>query len=337
MKKKVTIHDLARVLNIDSSTVSRALADSPRVKPKTKEMVVSKARELGYARNVMASNLRARKSHTIGVIVPYISRYFLATVISGIEEKASETGYQIMICQSHDRLDREEHLIDTLLANQVDGIIMSISMQTNTFDHLNRVAESGTPIVFFDRKCSAIDGVTNVVVDDYQMAFEATEHFIKTGRKRIAHFTGSQHVSIYRDRLSGYLDALRQHDIIVDQEIIFETQLLSSDGSALAKRILSLDRVPDAILSANDIAAISAMRVFEQMEIRVPEDIALIGFSNEPLSEYTHPPLTTIDQNPYQMGQVAFEAVLDKISGDNNHQPIHLIPSNIIYRSSSGE
>ncbi|UXP32782.1 LacI family transcriptional regulator [Reichenbachiella agarivorans] len=156
MKKKVTIHDLARILNIDSSTVSRALADSPRVKQKTRDLIQAKAKELGYSRNTLASNLRSQKTHTIGVIVPHISRFFLSTVIAGIEEIAYEKGYRVIICQSLDQLTREQEMVRALLSSQVDGIILSISMETDQFEHLESIQKQGIPVVFFDRKCEAI-------------------------------------------------------------------------------------------------------------------------------------------------------------------------------------
>lgn len=335
MKKKITIHDLAKILNIDSSTVSRALANSPRVKLKTREIIQAKARELGYSRNTLASNLRSQKTKTIGVIVPHISRFFLSTVIAGIEEVAFTMGYQVIIGQSLDSLAREQQLIDTLLSSQVDGIIMSISMETDRFDHLEAIQRQDVPIVFIDRKCSAISA-TNIVIDDYARAFEATEHLIKNGRKNIAHFTGLEKVSIYQDRLAGYKAALSKYGIDINPELIFESRLKQEDGRALANKILKLKVRPDAIFSANDTALIAAMKVFHEHKISIPEDIAIFGFSNEPLGEFTSPSLSTVDQSPYIMGETAIRTILDLIDGKVNDAKVITIASSLVVRASSG-
>lgn len=334
MSKKVTIHDLARELNIDSSTVSRALSDSPRVKQKTKELVQKKAQEMGYLRNTLASNLRSKKTQTIGVVVPHISRFFLSTVISGIEEVAFENNYRVIICQSQDSLEREQLLSQTLLSSQVDGLIMSISMETDNFDHLRTLEERDIPIVFVDRNCSEVKG-SNILIDDYQRALEATEHLIQNGCTSIAHFTGSEKVSIYKERLNGYLDALKKNNLTIDESLILKSGLKPTDGEAMAKKILARDHRPNGIFSANDLAAISAMQVLQQNDVVVPNDIAIIGFSNEPLGAFTSPALSSVDQNPNAMGKAAAQTLFDQIDENSLSSSVQIIPSSLVVRASS--
>ncbi|MFY0626992.1 MAG: LacI family DNA-binding transcriptional regulator [Reichenbachiella sp.] len=334
MKKKVTIHDLARILKKDSSTISRALADSPRVKQKTRDLIQAKAKELGYYRNLQASSLRNQKTQTIGVIVPHISKFFFSTVIAGIEELAFERGYRVIICQSMDNFKREKQLVHTLLSSQVDGIIMSISMETNHYDHLLAVKKQDVPVVFFDRKCEALPA-TNILIDDYSRAFEATEHLIKSGKKSIAHFTGPKNVSIYESRLNGYLDALEKHNLVKDDTLIFSSRLKPEDGESMAIEIMKQENKPDAILSANDMAAISAMRVFQQNGVQIPKELAIIGFSNEPLGAYTNPSLSSINQNPNEMGQLAIETLLQQIEVASSQFEIKLVDSSLVLRDSS--
>ena len=211
---KITIHDIARALSIDSSTVSRALNDSPRVTQKTKKIILDKASELGYQPNLMASNLRKSKSNTIGVIVPRISRHFFSSVIAGIEEEAYGEGYNVIISQSLEQLEREQNITKALLANRVDGVLISVSMETNNHDHLMRLKENGTQFLFFDRHCD-IDGINSVLIDDFKGGFDATEHLISKGCRNIGHFSGPQELKIYQNRLAGYKAALEKHKIIL--------------------------------------------------------------------------------------------------------------------------
>ncbi|MGL1886156.1 MAG: LacI family transcriptional regulator [Reichenbachiella sp.] len=334
MKKKVTIHDLARELEINSSTVSRALANSPRVKQKTRDRVQAKAREMGYFPNTLASNLRSKRTNTIGVIVPHISRFFLSSVIAGIEEVAFENNYRVFICQSQDSLEREQQLTQTLLSNQVDGVIMSISMETDRYDHLQSIKDQDVPIVFFDRKCNEIDA-SNIAIDDYTSAFQATSHLIQYGCKNIAHFTGNEKISIYQDRLRGYRHALTNHSLPIDESLIYRSGLKPNDGKKMAEEMLKREILPDGLFSANDLAAISAMQVLQQRNINIPKDIAIIGFSNEPLGAYTNPPLSSVDQKPHEMGQQAAKTLIDQIQNQSKKHNDQTIKASLIIRDSS--
>lgn len=332
---KVTIHDISNALNIDSSTVSRALNDSPRVSKKTKERIAKKAEELGYQRNSLASNLRTNRTNTIGVIVPRISRNFFSTVISGIEETAYESGFNVVICQSLESLDREKKIVETLLANRVDGILISISMETTTYEHLKSFYDHGSPIVFYDRPCYFKD-CTVVSIDDYKASFDATEHLILQGRKQIFHFSGPQEIELYRNRKRGYSDALKKHNIPFNEKFCYESGLSEQDGLNAAKEILSLDNI-DGIYSSNDTAAISAIQYLKNEGIKIPKDIAVVGFNNNPISAVIEPSLTTINQPDFKMGKIAAEILLNQIKNqnmDSKNQSI-VLNSELIIRNSS--
>lgn len=331
----VTIHDISKALEIDSSTVSRALNNSPRVSQKTKDKILSKAQELGYQRNSLASKLRTNKSHSIGVIVPRIARQFFSSVIAGIEETAFNSGYDVIICQSMDDFEREKKLMHTLLSNRVDGVIISVSMKTTNYDHFKEYQKQGFPILFFDRPCN-LENSTNVIIDDFKISKEATEHLIEQGCTNIVHFAGPQSTQLYQRRTSGYKSALEDHNIPVNEDYIFESYLMKEDGIAMAEKILALPKV-DGVFSSNDISAINAMQYLKEKGIRIPQDIAFVGFSNEAVSAVIEPSLSTIKQPDFEMGKVAasllFESINTKVSQRTN-QTMILEPELIIRNSS---
>lgn len=311
--KKTTIHQIAKALGIDSSTVSRALNDSDRVKPKTKERVLIKAEELGYTRNILASNLRRNKSGTIGVVVPRISRYFFSSTIAGIEEVAYKSGYNVIICQSLEQLEREQKIIENLILNRVDGVLISVSMETEKGSHLMQCIDKGTPLVFFDRHVKGMKNTGKVLIDDVRGGFEATEHLIRKGCRKIAHFSGPQQLEIYKNRFKGYRLALQHYNLTYDKKLVFTSNLMESDGQDMAMRLLDDYEDVDGIFSANDVSAIGAMKYLKSEGRKIPGDIAIIGFSNEPISEVMEPALTTVDQFGKKIGQLACSLLLDEI------------------------
>ena len=330
---KITIHDISKHLGIDSSTVSRALNDSSRVTQKTKDRIITTANELGYQRNSLASKLRTNKSNTIGVIVPRISRHFFSSVIAGIEETAYDAGYDVMICQSLESLEREKKLVGTLLSNRVDGILISISMETNNYGHFDAYENHGFPILFFDRPCR-LDKNTNVIIDDFKASFESTEHLITVGKKSIVHLSGPQNLDLYKNRKAGYIAALEKHGLKIDESYVLESQLMKEDGEGLAKKILSLP-VVDAVFSANDTAAISVIQALKEKGKKIPEDIAFVGFSNEPISAVIEPSLTTVSQPDFEMGKVATELLLNQIKNKPTVNEIKVLKPKLIIRDSS--
>ncbi|MDT7830509.1 LacI family DNA-binding transcriptional regulator [Pricia sp. S334] len=335
--KKTTIHEIAKALNINASTVSRALNDSERVKAKTKDMVLTKARELGYTRNMLASNLRRNKSNTIGVVVPRISRYFFSSTIAGIEEMAYQAGYNVIICQSLEEIDRERKIIRNLMANRVDGILISVSMETQDPTHLTECFENGTPLVFFDRHVAGTRQTGKVLIDDVQGGFEATEHLIGQGCRKIAHLTAPLDVEIYKNRHKGYQSALKKHKISYDKNLVLVSQLSKDDGYRQAAKIVEELEGVDGIFSANDFAAIGAMNYLKERDIKIPDDIAITGFSNEPTSAVIEPALTTVDQSGAEIGRLACNLLLDYFENGTalvNDKTI-MLPPKLIVRDST--
>lgn len=333
---KVTIHDIARALNINSSTVSRALNDSPRVTKKTKEKILDTAKEMGYQRNLLASNLRKKVTNTIGVVVPRISRHFFSSVIQGIEETSYLAGYNIIICQSLEQLEREKKILETLAANRVDGVLMSISMETTDYNHLQDLKSRGIPLVFFDRHCDIPEN-NNVLIDDFKGGFDATQHLILKGSKNIVHFSGPQELEIYKNRFRGYKEALNKNGIPFRSEYVLSSKLMEQDGVENCKSLLNNNVDFDAIFSANDVAAIGAIKYLNNKNIKIPEDVAIVGFSNEPISTVINPTLTTINQPGFEIGKTATELLLNNIKNENGLQKGQTIimESNLIERQSS--
>ncbi|MCI2229825.1 LacI family transcriptional regulator [Polaribacter sp. MSW13] len=333
---EVTIHDIAEILGINSSTVSRALNNSPRVAQKTKDKILKKANELGYQRNDLASNLRKSKTFTLGVIVPRISRHFFSSAIAGIEEAAFKEGYNVIICQSLESLEREQSIINTLVANRVDGVLISISMETENYKHFKGLEQRNIPFVFFDRHCN-ISKTSKVVIDDFEAAYRATEHLIQQKSTEIAHFSGPQNLEIYKNRFKGYKAALENYKIPFREELVIASSLMEDDGAKNIKKILSLPFQVDGLFCANDVVAIGAIQYLKKIGIKIPEDIAIVGFSNETTSSVIDPALTTIHQSGFKIGQIATNLLLDKISNDDKKQ-IHetiIVKTNLIERKSS--
>ncbi|MCF8713453.1 LacI family DNA-binding transcriptional regulator [Joostella atrarenae] len=316
-KNKPTIHEIARLLNIDSSTVSRALNNSNLVTKATKEKVLKKAKEIGYQRNLLASNLRKSRSNTIGVIVPRISRHFFSSTIAGIEEAAYTHGYNVVIAQSMEQLEREKRIVGNLISNRVDGVLISVSMETSESNHLDRFSLGNIPLVFFDR-CIPGGKNSKVLIDDYKASFEATSHLIEVGCKNIGHIAGPKSLNIYKGRLKGYKEALKANDIPFNSKLVHTSALNEKDGYEAAEKLLSENKNLDGIFSANDVAAIGAMKYLKSVGKSIPNDIAVVGFSNEPISEAIEPSLTTVDQSGYDIGKIACNLLIDSIKDEGD-------------------
>lgn len=320
MKKKTTIQDIAEKLNTTASTVSRALQDHPRISDSRKKAVREMAEKLDYQPNNIASALRKGKSNVIGIVIPRIDRYFFASILRGIEEVADKAGYKIIICQTHDSTTKEKSCISTLLEARVDGILASYALKTRDFEHYKNIINRDVPLVIFDRLHETLESfsINAVVLDDYLGAFKATEHLINQGYERIVHFSGPQHVSIYKGRRRGYEEALKRHNIPVNESLIIESDAKLKDGRKLGTQLINWEKLPDAIFSASDYAAAGAMEVLEEEGINVPEDIAIVGFANEPFTSFIK--LTSVDQHAKEMGRVAAQLGLDQINGKNPTQ-----------------
>jgi len=339
MTKNITIHDLAKELNLDSSTISRALSDSPRVGRKTKERVLSKAKELGYQRNLMASNLRANKTMTIGVVVPHISRHFFSEVIDGIEQVVADKNYRVMISQSRDDFETEKEIVNGLFMNRVDGLLISPTTETPNSDHLDLFYKNKIPVVLFDRYFEN-GGLSKVIFEDRKGAYDLTQHLIANNCKRIYHLAGDLNSQIYLKRFKGYKEALEEANLPFEDSFVYQSSLHKEAAVEFIIELLKDEiNFPDAIVCANDVSALAIMKYLdEHTDIKVPEDLAIAGFSNEPASDIIKPGLTTIDQHPLRIGKTAAEMLLnfidDKENAFNASNTI-IVKSELIIRGSS--
>ena len=331
---QATIKDIARELGISPSTVSRALKDHPDISLKTRKAVKELAEKLNYEPNAIALSLRSRSSRTIGIIIPEIVHYFFSSVISGIEEIAYESGYTVIICQSNEDYSKEKNIIHTLMSKRVDGILVSISKTTNNYDHFLELQKSGIPIVFYDRVLN-IPKTDRVIVDDYTGAYKAVSHLIHVGCQRIAHLATSQDLMIGRNRKNGYIQALKDNSIEVDEEIILRCDT-DKHAQKCIPYLLSLQKKVDGIFAVNDLTAMSAMSIIKRSGYKIPEDIAIVGFSNSIYSSMTDPPLSTVEQQGYEVGRKAVGLLLDRIQAEGTVETrVEQIKTELIVRGSS--
>lgn len=333
---ETTIHDIAKRLNLSASTISRALKDNPVISESTRNLVKKTAGEMGYRPNILAANLRTRRTNTIGVIVPLINRHFFSSVISGIEDVAYSQGFAVTISQSNDKLEKECKIAYTLFANRVDGIILSIGMETNSYNHIKLFSERKIPIVFFDRVVDEIKA-HKIVVDDYGGGYRATQHLISQGAKNIAHIGGPLNLKIYEYRQKGYCDALKEAGLEVNNSLIINNSLSKEEGTKAIRQLLLNNVKPDAIFCANDTTALSVIIYLQENGYNVPEDVAIVGFSNEPFSEVVTPSISTVKQPGYLIGQKAAQLIIEQILNGIPNPAFKTIvmPTELIIRNSS--
>ena len=334
---KATIHDIAEKLQVTASTVSRALNNNPRISDATKKKVLKAAKDLNYQPNNIASALRSGRSRLIGVVVPTANRNFFSSVIRGIEEIANSFNYKVVISQSYDDYEKEMQTIEALLNVQVDGVIASIGKTTENVDHFKKILKKGIPLVLFDRVTNELD-VSQVVIDDYFGAFQATEHLIKEGCKRIVHFTSSQNINIYKERKRGYEDALLKHGIAVDQQLIRFSKLQLEDGRATMQEVIAEGISFDAVFSASDYSIMGAMQVLKENGYKLPHDVKLVGFGDEPFTSFTEPTLTTVNQKSIPMGNITAETffeILNQKDQTNTVSKKTILKPELIIRNSS--
>lgn len=331
---QVTIKDIAEQLGISPSTVSRALKNHPEISEATKRAVNELAKKLNYEPNAIALSLQSSKSNIIGLIIPEIVHYFFAQVISGIEDVAYDAGYHVMICQSNESYIREVKNIQTLLSSRIEGLLVSLSKETRDFSHFRNLNKKNIPIVFYDRICEELE-TDHVIVNDFKGAYDAVEHLIHTGCKRIAHLATTQDLLIGRNRYNGYIKALKDNELAIDERLIVRCDTHKA-ARLVTKRLIYEIHPPDGIFAVNDLTAIGAMQTIKENGLRIPEDIKVIGFSNGIYSTMTDPPLSTVEQFGYIMGQKAARMVLDRIlSRENYPARIEEIETQLIIREST--
>ncbi|MGB0451506.1 MAG: LacI family DNA-binding transcriptional regulator [Flavobacteriaceae bacterium] len=305
--KEVTLKQIAENLGISVTTVSKALKNYKDVSQKTKARVKAEAKALNYKPNVFAVNLRTKESKTVGLIIPEVVHHFFSSVINGIINEAEKHGYLVIILQSNESETLERKQVDLLLQKRVDGIMMSMANTTVDVEHIASIKNAGTPLVMFD-KISKLINCSKVVIDDRQAAYDATKFLIDKGCRRIAHFRGSLLPQNSIDRFLGYKKALEDHNITFDPNLVYICENVDyDDGRAAAKKLLADGYKIDGLFAITDMAATGALTVFKENGIRVPEDVALMGFSNWFLSQAITPALSTVDQPGFKMGRKAFK------------------------------
>lgn len=337
--EQATIKDIARELNVSSSTVSRALKDYPGISEETKIKVKEMAKKLNYRPNAIALSLRKSRSFTIGVIVPEVVHFFFSTVISGIEEVANSRGYTVILTQTNEKLSREKTSVETMLSNQIDGFLVSYSKETTDFDHFTHLLEKGYPIVFFDR-IPDIPSAIRVIVDDYSGAYQATKHLLSQGYKNVLHLAGPSNLKISQERTRGYLDALSEFGIKANPSWVVEcTHGTQEEANRLTSILLkTLNPCPDAIFANNDMAAVGALMACKAAGYSVPEDIGIVGFSNWQFCSMVEPSLSSVAQPGFRMGMTATQLLLDLIekkkSVEEYQEPVVLSTELLIRKSS---
>ena len=311
----VTLKDIARELNISTSTVSRALKNHEDISTHTKKLVHELAKKLDYQPNTIALSLRKSQTNTIGVIIPEIVHFFFSTVINGIEEVADKNGYNILLCQSNESFAKEVADSKALINSRVDGMLISCARETTSNAHLEDIYKRGIPLVFFDRFYDGIPA-NRVLVDDLDGARNAVLHLVDQGYKRIAHLAGPKGLPISSNRLNGYKEALKSSNIPFDENLVkYHSANLEhvEDGYLKTKELLDLENPPDAIFAYQDLHAIGAMKAVKEKGLAIPDDFGLVGFSDWQMSSYIDPPLTSVSQFGYKMGMEAAKMVIEQI------------------------
>ncbi len=334
--KKASLKSIAAELGVSVSTVSKALRDSPEISQETREKIQAFARYLDYSPNKMALGLRNQKTMVIGIIVPEIVHHFFSTVISGLEEKANEYNYNVMIGLSNDQLKKEKELIEAFTNGSVDGLIISLSkesMQKKNFAHIEKLINQGFPLVFFDRAPEELP-VNKVLVNDEEGGYKATSYLLDKGVQYPAILSTPLHISVGKEREKGFLRAVKEQ--AVDEYKIIHINEQFDIVEQIAD-LFNQKRIPDGIFAVNELYASIALKTAQKKGINIPRDLKIIGFTNGIISKTTTPTLTTIDQHGKQMGQTAMNILLNCITNpeENSSASIYIIPTQIIPREST--
>ena len=333
--KDVTIYDVARVLNLSPSTVSRGLKDHPHIRKETREKIKALAYEMGYQRNKFASSLRKNRTDTIGVVVPKLNSYFMATAIAGIENITNKYGYGLIISQSQESGKQEVACISTLFNSRVDGLLISLAYDTANLDHFNILFNKNIPVVFFDRVAES-NSCMSTVIDNYKAGYEATSHLIEQGCRRIIHLGGNLLRNVYSERLRGYKQALSDNGMKYDPNLLIISELNNKAGISAAHTLLSMKIRPDGIFSANDTSAVSVICELKKAGVKIPDEVAVVGFNNEPISQIVEPNLTTIDYPAREVGEIAAASLINKLNNtETQHLTTIVLKHKLIIRESS--
>ncbi|AFK01574.1 transcriptional regulator, LacI family [Emticicia oligotrophica DSM 17448] len=330
----VTIKDIAQALNISVSTVSRALRGMPEIHPETKKTILKLAEEMDYQPNQLAKNLVGNRTKTIGVIVPSLSYFFFASMLNSIEEAAMQAGYSVMVCQTNESYLREVAQIQNMLNSQVEGFIISLARDSLDFEHINRLIRKQIPIVLFDRYSDSIES-SKVIVDNKQAAFKATNHMIERGCRRLACLAGPPHLEISNQRLDGFREAVISNGLPYEEQYVSHSDFTQENTIIQAHNMMSLSIPPDGILTMSDNIAFSTMFALKQRGLRIPEDVAMVSFNNEPTCTYLTPSLTSISQPIREMGTQAIRLLLKQLESDIIENETVVLDTQLVIRESS--
>jgi len=335
----ITIKDIATALGLSVSTVSKALSDSYEISEKTKKIVIEYAEEHNYRPNPIAKSLKQGNSKSIGIVVSTIDNQFFSQVINGIESIAYSKGYNVIITQTHESFELEALNVKHLTYRSVDGILISLSTETSDVEHLKALHKKGLPIVFFDRISEEIN-THKVIADNFKGAFEGTQHLLDSGYKRIAHITSSPNISITRERLNGYTKALKDRGIAFSEDYVKYCMHGGRDFDEIKSALndlLTMENRPDAIFTASDRITTTTLLLLQLMKIKIPDEIALLGFTNTQLADALNPPLSTIYQPGFEIGKNAIEMLISIIE---SKRPVtefetRILPTQLNIRKSS--
>lgn len=333
-KNRITINDIARALNISKSTVSRALRDSHDIHPETKKRILEYARQNDYTPDYMARSLRSNTTRTIGVIVPAYSIPFYSIAISGIQDFAMKQGFNVMVCHSGEQYEVEKRNVDALLAANVEGIIISVARNTELNEHIHKLSRKGVPLVMFNRVIENFRAA-KVVVDDYYGAKQMVSYLIRTGCKRIAHIAGPSKIALSSNRKQGYVDALTEAGFTYDPLMVVGDDFTIESGVQGMSTLLQQNRNVDAVFCVCDAAAFGAIKVIKKKGMRIPSDISVAGFTNEPMCEIIEPSLTSVKQPIYEIGESASRLLFAQIQTPDLAPEYCVLNTELVIRDST--
>jgi LacI family transcriptional regulator len=320
MKKKITLKQIAKELDVSISTVSKSLRNSPEIGEETRLKVQAFAKFYHYKPNNIALSLKNRKTKTIGIIIPEIVHHFFSTVINGIEQIANENGYSVVICLSDDSFDKEVLNMELLANGSIDGFIMSLSKETQfkgDFHHITEVINQGMPVVMFDRVTNEVF-CDKVIIDDKQAAYEAVQNLIDKGRKKIALVTTVDYVSVGKLRTDGYVKALLDNNLPFDEHLIIKIEDIDTCEIIIGK--LLEDEAIDAVFAVNEIFAVTCIKAANKIGLNVPKDLAVIAFTDGMISKYSTPTITTVSQSGVKMGNRAAKIIIDRLESEDESE-----------------
>ena len=332
-KHRTSLKDLAQELGVSIATVSRALRSSPEIGQDMQAKVKALAKRLNYRPNPFAQSLRKEAPRVIGVVVPNLVTHYYAAVLDGIEDEARKEGYSVISANTHEDTDAEIRAIDNFINLHVEGIIACLSQNTTDYSHFEEIANMGIPLVFFGRTCLT-DRFSSVTANGDEAAFQATQHLIDTGSCRIAFIGGPNHLDMVKRRKHGYLEALRENRIPIDRNLVACEKIDYQWALDTTVRLLQQENAPDAILAFNDIITFAAFTAIKQQGLRIPEDVALIGFTDDVHAQYVTPRMSAIEDQSHLMGQTACQLLLKNIGGDTKIYR-KIVPQKLVIRDTS--